>query len=266
MEIPPTPGNKRFPCPACHRPVQVSIRIGYQDYTCSRNNRNISVQEQKEVFKEHGTTIAIDSYDKVVKGLQSVIVIGRFPILSEWAFQVAVRQGYPEMEAYSLALSRARASSANPAIKTTPNYTYDGERVTPKEIPRSTIVVESKKFMGIETPITIRPDGQIRGVYMKNDIPQLCKPDMYEQIVIKKIKHDAYKVIHRSLRELANIFSGKDLEEYGTFLWNLFAPVTKEGSKPPPGEPGYFRVSVINNLTEDFTVSRYSSLQRKVAA
>jgi hypothetical protein len=266
MEIPNIPGNKNFPCPSCHKNVQVSIRIGYQKYTCSHSGRVISIPEQRAMFNDCGKTIGIDSYNKRIKGVQDVIIVGRFPILSEWAFQVAVRQGYPEIEAYSLALSRARASGANSVIRTTPNYTYDGERVTLKKIPRSTIVVESKKFMGIETPITIRPDGQIRGVYMKNDIPQLCKPDVYEQIVIKKMRYEAYKVIRRSLRKLANIFSGKDLEEYGIFLWNLFAPVTKEGGKPPPGEPGYFRVSVINNLTKDFTVSRYSGFQKKRAA
>lgn len=248
------PGNKQFICPACNEPVIVSILIGYQSYYCRRANREISIEEQVKVFNRKGITYGIEEYKKELVTPCTVIPVPRFPILSEWCCQVAIREGYSYVEAQSIALARARAESANQHIRTLSEYTYDGKQVTPRIIPKSPITVLERNFMGASVPITIRPDGKLRGVYYKNGSPQLCRPDTFETIVVERLKHEQYKEIQRALHSVASCFSDKDLETQGKFLWTQFAPDNKQYEKPVGNDPSYFRLGVIDDLINKFSV------------
>jgi hypothetical protein len=187
------------------------------------------------------------------RGIMSTIMIKRFPVFSEWCRLIAIRLEYTEVEAASLALSRARVASSNPHVRHHSPFTYDGKEVHYREIKRSTIEVSELHFMSSVVPVTIRPDGQLRGIYYRDDMPQICHPDSFDRFVVDKVKHTDYVLLSKELKNLVDCFSNKDLVKHGFYLWEQFAPILRDEEHRKSGEPGVFSIDKIVEIIKTFT-------------
>jgi hypothetical protein len=183
----------------------------------------------------------------------STIMIKRFPVFSEWCRLIAIRLGYTEVESASLALSRARVASSNPHIRHYSPFTYDGKEVHYREIKRSTIEVSELHFMNSVIPVTIRPDGQLRGIYYRDDMPQICHPDSFDRFVVDKVRHTDYISLSKELNKLVECFSNQDLTEHGFYLWEQFAPILRDEEHRKSGEPGVFSIDNVKEIIKIFT-------------